>query len=223
MTLLKDDIKCTKCSLFRTCHKQVFGEGNKHASVVFVGKAPGATEDIKGRPFIGKSGKTLRRFIKMFDLESESYITNICCCRPPGNRDPSREEIKACLPRLKRLLKKIKPKVIVPLGNVALQALTKKTGITKKRGKPFYMDGFYYLPMVHPAYIDRAGDRRREVLKEFADDFSEVINILDSEEEDLDYRFVTRISEAKRVLRRFTKASIFTFDNTNVTCEASPG
>ncbi len=152
---------CTKCPLYRDRTQVVFGDGNPNSPVVFVGEAPGEDEDRQGRPFVGRAGKYLNKKIEeVLGLKREDvYITNVCKCRPPGNRKPTPMEIKACFPYLKKELEIIKPKVICCLGATAGEGiLGKKFSITKVRGQVF---PYPYDPKIkvfltyHPAYILR--------------------------------------------------------------------
>ncbi|NPA41668.1 MAG: uracil-DNA glycosylase [Aquificae bacterium] len=152
---------CTKCPLHKSRTQVVFGDGNPYSPVVFVGEAPGEEEDIQGRPFVGRAGKYLNRKIEeVLGLKREEvYITNVCKCRPPGNRKPTSAEISACFPYLKKELEIIKPKVICCLGATAGEGiLGKKFSITKVRGQTFpypYDPSIKVFLTYHPAYILR--------------------------------------------------------------------
>ncbi len=152
---------CTKCELHRSRSQVVFGDGNPYSPIVFVGEAPGEEEDIQGRPFVGRAGRYLNSKIEeILGLKREEvYITNVCKCRPPGNRKPTPSEINACFPYLKRELDIIKPKVICCLGATAGEGiLGKKFSITKVRGNfyPYpYDPKIKVLLTYHPAYILR--------------------------------------------------------------------
>jgi DNA polymerase len=149
---------CTRCKLHNGRKTIVFGEGNPHAELVFVGEGPGYEEDQQGRPFVGAAGQLLTDIIvKGMKLRREDvYICNIVKCRPPDNRNPEPDEIGACEPFLIKQLQAIKPKVIVALGNVAAKTLLKTTeGITKLRGKWHTYQGIPLMPTFHPAYLLR--------------------------------------------------------------------
>ncbi|EDP75650.1 uracil-DNA glycosylase [Hydrogenivirga sp. 128-5-R1-1] len=152
---------CAKCELHRNRTQVVFGDGNPYSPVVFVGEAPGEDEDRQGRPFVGRAGKYLNKKIEeVLGLRREEvYITNVCKCRPPGNRKPTPAEISACFPYLKKEIDIIKPKVICCLGATAGEGiLGKKLSITKVRGKnvPYpYDPSITVLLTYHPAYILR--------------------------------------------------------------------
>jgi DNA polymerase len=156
--------QCTTCGLCKGRSNVVFGEGNPHARLVFVGEAPGADEDRLGRPFVGRAGQLLNDIIvKGMGLQrADVYIANICKCRPPENRTPSPEEMAACLPFLLRQLELIQPKVIVALGATAAQGLLNTTeGVGRLRGQvhPLQLAGLEgTIPVVvtyHPAYLLR--------------------------------------------------------------------
>ncbi len=138
-------INCKKCSLYKTRTYSVIGEGDNQAKIMFVGEGPGYWEDQKGEPFVGAAGKVLDELLDSVGIKRESvYIANILKCRPPKNRDPQKEEIKACVPYLERQIEIINPEVICPLGNFATRFIFKKydlegqlEGISKIHGKVF--------------------------------------------------------------------------------------
>ena len=155
---------CTRCQLFSTRKNMVFGEGNPKASLVFVGEAPGADEDLQGRPFVGRAGQLLTKIIRAIGFErTDVYICNILKCRPPENRTPLPSEIIECKEYVLAQLDIIKPKVICTLGTVASQALLNRTeGITKLRGRFYDFRGTKLMPTYHPAYLLRNESRKRE-------------------------------------------------------------
>lgn len=158
---------CRRCKLASTRTNIVFGEGNPEAELMFVGEGPGADEDASGRPFVGRAGQLLTKMIEAIDLKREDvYIANVVKSRPPGNRAPEADEVKACIPFLFRQIAAIRPKLIVALGNPAMQALLDtKIGITKMRGQlQDYprVSGIKVLPTFHPAYLLRSPDKKRE-------------------------------------------------------------
>jgi DNA polymerase len=149
---------CQRCKLSKGRKHIVFGEGNPDAELMFIGEGPGRDEDAQGKPFVGEAGRLLTRLINRMGFErDEVYIGNIIKCRPPMNRDPEEDEIKTCLPFIRRQVEVIKPKVIMSLGRIAAHSLTgKKTPITKMRGR--FMDfggGIRLMPTFHPAYLLR--------------------------------------------------------------------
>ena len=126
LKLIREDLgDCTRCKLHQQGRKQiVFGVGNPHAELMFVGEGPGADEDTQGEPFVGRAGQLLNNMIKAMGIRREDvYIANIVKCRPPGNRTPERDECETCSPFLMRQIAVIKPKVVVALGAVAAKNL----------------------------------------------------------------------------------------------------
>ena len=177
---------CTKCPLHKNRTNAVPGEGNPFSGIMFIGEAPGKNEDLEGRPFVGAAGKLLEKMLKEhLNLERfDVYITNVIKCRPPNNRDPHEDEIKACSPYLERQLNLLNPTVIVTLGNHSTKFIFKKYGlsyssISKVHGRKFVIDTIfqriYIYPMYHPAAI--LYNRRMEY--EFINDFVNLKKLLD--------------------------------------------
>ena len=161
LTQVRDELgDCTRCKLSKGRKNIVFGSGNPNADLVFVGEGPGADEDEQGLPFVGRAGKKLTEIIEKgmnLDREKDTYICNIVKCRPPGNRDPEKEEIEACNPFLLQQLKAIQPKVVVALGKPAASTLLgRSVPITKERGTWHEYEGFKLMLTLHPAYLLRA-------------------------------------------------------------------
>jgi uracil-DNA glycosylase family 4 len=126
LKMIREDLgDCKRCVLHKQGRKQiVFGVGNPKAELMFVGEGPGADEDEKGEPFVGRAGQLLNNMIKAMGIErSDAYIANIVKCRPPGNRTPERDECDTCSPFLMRQIAVVKPKVIVALGATAAKTL----------------------------------------------------------------------------------------------------
>ncbi len=145
---------CQLCKLSKLGRTQVvFGVGNPHASIMFVGEAPGFNEDQKGEPFVGAAGKLLNDLLTSAGLSRDQiYIANVIKCRPPNNRDPEPDEVDTCKPFLMQQIALIKPKLVCTLGNWATQTLMeRKVGITKVRGQAFYLKDFVLFPLFHPA------------------------------------------------------------------------
>jgi uracil-DNA glycosylase len=148
---------CTRCRLAQTRTQVVFGVGNPHADLMFVGEAPGFHEDKQGLPFVGQAGKLLDKLLAGIGLDrSKVYIANVLKCRPPGNRDPQPDEIESCEPHLFRQIELIEPKVVATLGNFATKLLSgKPTGITRVHGveQETTVGGSSVLlyPLYHPA------------------------------------------------------------------------
>ena len=156
---------CRRCKLHRTRRTLVFGEGNREATLMFVGEGPGYDEDVQGKPFVGKAGQLLTKIIQSIHLQREEvYITNIIKCRPPQNRNPEPDEIECCQPFLLKQIRAIRPKIICALGTFAAQTLLKTDAkITVLRGKFYDLPGTKVLPTYHPAYLLRNPERKREV------------------------------------------------------------
>lgn len=159
--LINEILNCKKCPLWRTRTNAVPGEGSLNTDIMFIGEAPGRNEDLQGRPFVGAAGKLLTELISKIGLQrSEVYITNVVKCRPPGNRDPTPEEIKACSPYLDKQIQIIKPKIIITLGRhstkyILSKANIKVNSITKVHGKVFRLNIYNMhikvIPTYHPA------------------------------------------------------------------------
>lgn len=156
---------CSRCKLGETRTNLVFGVGNPHARLVFVGEAPGRDEDLQGEPFVGEAGQLLTKIIEAMQFKrNEVYICNVLKCRPPNNRNPQQEEIEQCQPFLLRQLKAIGPEVIVCLGTFAAQTLLEtKEPISKMRGRFHDYYGIPLMPTFHPAYLLRNAGMKREV------------------------------------------------------------
>ncbi len=156
---------CKLCKLCKSRTHIVFGEGNPNARLAFVGEGPGYDEDKSGRPFVGEAGQLLTRIIQAMKLSREDvYICNVVKCRPPGNRTPQPDEIRACMPFLKHQLFLIQPEFICALGAVAAQTLLKtEVSISKLRGKFHTYKNIKVMPTFHPAYLLRSPDKKREV------------------------------------------------------------
>jgi DNA polymerase len=157
--------------------KVVFGVGNPHASVMFVGEAPGFNEDQQGEPFVGAAGKLLNDLLQSAGLSrSDIYIANVIKCRPPNNRDPEPDEVETCKPFLMQQIQMIKPKLVCTLGNWATQTLLeRKVGITKVRGQAFYLKDFVLFPLLHPAAALHQGN----MLEPLREDFKKLREFLD--------------------------------------------
>lgn len=157
---------CTRCKLHGGRRQIVFGVGNEHAEIMFVGEGPGADEDRQGEPFVGKAGQLLTRIIEngMGMARSDVYIANIVKCRPPNNRDPEPDEVEACEPFLAAQIRVIEPKVIITLGKYASQTLLRtSTPITRLRGTWSEYLGIPVMPTYHPAYLLRNPSEKRPV------------------------------------------------------------
>jgi DNA polymerase len=145
---------CPLCKLARTRKNAVPGEGQLSAKIMFIGEAPGRSEDEKGRPFVGAAGRVLDNLLKKAGIErSQVFITNIVKCRPPNNRVPKEDELTACRPYLDRQIALIKPKVICILGRTAYSSLLGGSSITASRGKILKRAGQKYFLTFHPAAV----------------------------------------------------------------------
>ncbi|OAT86623.1 hypothetical protein A6M21_16585 [Desulfotomaculum copahuensis] len=155
------DNDCRLCPLAGLRSHIVWGEGNQKAQLMLVGEAPGAKEDLCGRPFVGAAGKLLDEVLTGAGIERKDiYITSVVKCRPPKNRMPHRVEITACSPYLAEQLRRIRPRVVVCLGLLAARHfLGPEVKISEVRGRWFELDGIKILPTFHPAAIFRGRDK----------------------------------------------------------------
>ncbi len=157
-TLQAEVAPCAKCDLCKTRTQTVFGSGNKNAEWMFIGEAPGQSEDQQGLPFVGKAGQLLTEMLRAIGLgREEVFIANVVKCRPPSNCDPSPIEIETCKPYLLRQIALVKPKIIVVLGRVAAQALLNTDEpIGKLRGRIHALNDTPVVVVYHPAYLLRS-------------------------------------------------------------------
>ncbi len=165
------------CALKATATNTVFARGNPQAPVMLIGEAPGREEDAQGKPFVGESGRLLDRMLAAIGRsEDDTYISNVIFWRPPGNRDPSPEEILACKPFVERHIALVKPKLLAFVGrHAAATLLGTTTGITRLRGNwqtyrlqdpDFGAMEIPTLPMLHPAYLLRQPGMKREAWRD---------------------------------------------------------
>src|SRR4029078_864843 len=176
--LAKSLHNCQKCKLAKLGRTQVvFGVGNPHASIMFVGEAPGFNEDQKGEPFVGAAGKLLNDLLASAGLSRDQiYIANVIKRRPPSNRDPEPDEVETCKPFLMQQISLIRPKLVCTLGNWATQTLLEReVGITKVKGHAFYMTDFVIFPLLHPAAALHQGN----LLETLKADFKKLKEFLD--------------------------------------------
>jgi len=149
---------CVKCGLHKTRTQTVFGVGDENADWMLIGEAPGAEEDRLGDPFVGQAGKLLDNMLAAIGLSRRAnvYIANVLKCRPPGNRNPTPEEVAQCSPHLLQQIELIKPKLIVAMGRFAAQTLL-ETGasISSLRGRVHRYAGVPLIVTYHPAYLLR--------------------------------------------------------------------
>jgi len=158
-TDLKQEVSlCQNCRLCEARTQTVFGSGNQQADWMLIGEAPGQTEDLEGKPFVGRAGQLLTEMIRALGLEREQvFITNILKCRPPGNRDPKAEEMAACSDFLQRQIAHVQPKIILAVGRIAAQNLLKtQEPLAKLRGIVHKLDNTPLIVSYHPAYLLRS-------------------------------------------------------------------
>ena len=157
---------CRRCKLWPGRTHIVFGVGNPHATLMFVGEGPGRDEDLQAEPFVGRAGKLLTEIItKGMKMRREDvYIANVIKCRPPENRNPEPDEIAACQPFLRRQIELIRPRVLVALGTFAAQTLLGlRVPISRLRGHWYDYEGTKLMPTLHPAYLLRNPNDKRLV------------------------------------------------------------
>jgi len=154
---------CTACRLAETRRKVVFGAGDPRARLMFVGEAPGAEEDRRGLPFVGRAGELLDRIIAAIGLQrDQTYIANIVKCRPPQNRDPQADEAAACRGFLDAQIDAVAPRVLVVLGRIAAQSLLgNATPIGRLRGRWYTVRGIPTMVTYHPAALLRNESLKR--------------------------------------------------------------
>lgn len=164
---------CTKCRLSETRTNVVPGEGSHDAEIMFIGEGPGKNEDEQGRPFVGVAGKFLTELIESIHLSREDvYIANVVKCRPPNNRDPLPDEVKACWPWLNQQLTLIKPKIVVLLGRHSLERFLPNAKISADHGRALRknintLGKIVFFPCYHPAAALYNGSLRSTLQKDF--------------------------------------------------------
>lgn len=171
---------CSACDLHAGCTQVVFGSGNPEAEIMFIGEAPGKKEDETGTPFIGSSGRILDKMLaEMHIKRADVYLTNICKCRPPENRDPLPEEINMCWPWLAKQIAIINPKIIITLGKYALNYFLPSAKISEVHGQVIKVDikkigKINIFPLHHPA----AARQNRKTRALFEQDFKKIPKII---------------------------------------------
>ena len=170
--LYENCMQCSRCKLAETRNSIVFGEGNPHADIMFIGEGPGGDEDALGRPFVGKAGQLLEKAINALGwTRNDVYIGNIIKCRPPGNRTPLPEEVDACIGWVRNQTALIKPEIIVCLGATAAKAvISDDIRITAARGRWVKKGNCFIMPTFHPAALLRDESKKRP----FWEDLNEV-------------------------------------------------
>lgn len=164
-------VHCTACDLHATRHHAIWGEGNVDAEILLIGEAPGAEEDRTGRPFVGRSGQLLDKILAVcgFNREEHVFLSNVLRCRPPGNRKPQEEEIKACIPFLYEQIAIVNPKIIIPLGATAFKHLFQDDSlrITQHRGNWMEWENRLVMPVYHPSALLRNPNLKRATWEDF--------------------------------------------------------
>ncbi len=156
--------ECRLCGLCETRTQTVFGTGDRKARLMVVGEAPGAEEDRKGEPFVGRAGMLLNSMLHAAGFErGDVYIANVLKCRPPHNRDPSAEEAERCLPYLRRQIGYVAPAVILCVGRIAAQRLLgTELPLARLRGRVHQLDAVPVIVTYHPAYLLRSPGEKRK-------------------------------------------------------------
>ena len=157
---------CTRCALHTTRTQTVFGVGSQQAQWLIVGEAPGAEEDARGEPFVGRAGQLLNAMLRAVGLAREQvYIANVLKCRPPGNRDPSATEAGECLPYLEQQIALLKPKIMLAVGRISAQNLLRSDAPLGRLRQQIHRFGVSQVPLIatyHPAYLLRTpADKRK--------------------------------------------------------------
>jgi uracil-DNA glycosylase len=155
---------CTRCPLHAGRTQTVFGVGDRNAQWMVIGEAPGAEEDARGEPFVGRAGQLLDAMLLAIGLPREQvYIANILKCRPPNNRDPQPDEVACCLPYLTRQITRVQPRVLLAVGRIAAQNLLgTDTPIGKLRGQVHRFGDTPLVVTYHPAYLLRSPGEKRK-------------------------------------------------------------
>jgi uracil-DNA glycosylase family 4 len=175
---------CDDCTLCNQAKNKVLGEGKLDSPIILVGEAPGKNEDEQGKPFVGYAGKLLDELLIKNGLTREKiFITNIIRCRPPKNRKPKENEVKACSSHLEELLNIIQPKVIAPMGNSAIHYFFKKINHEQKvigeiHGKKLTYNLPYGETILFPLYHPAAAIYNRKLLATLEEDFEKMVKIL---------------------------------------------
>jgi uracil-DNA glycosylase len=179
--LARQAATCTRCRLASGRTTVVFGTGNPHARIMFIGEGPGYHEDQQGLPFVGAAGQLLTKLLGEIGVRREDvWITNTVRCRPPGNRDPMPDEIEACRPYTDGTIESVRPRVIVTLGNFATRVvLDRQVSISRVRGQRFEVDGRTVVPTFHPAAILHGGGDAGPQMAAIRQDFRAIRTILD--------------------------------------------
>lgn len=207
---LERDPDCERCKLCETAqYVCLLGYGNTSSDVMIVGEAPGEREDDSGRPFVGRSGKLLRRILEEHGFTDETvFITNAVSCRPPGNRTPKASEIKRCKYWLDYQMEVVKPRYVLLLGNIPLQSTIGVKGITNYRGKPVEVEGIIYFPTFHPASVFH-DPSKQQIIEADIQTFSELVNGGQTRKDSIKYTIVENETELKQMLKALKGAVSF--------------
>lgn len=167
--IAKEISVCKKCALHYSRKNGVPGEGPPDAEIVFIGEGPGFHENVQGLPFVGAAGQFLEELLATIGMKREDvFITNVVKCRPPGNRDPEPEELRACKKYLDRQLAIIKPKVVVTLGRYSMARYVSNAKISHIHGRARRVNGLLVVPFYHPAAALHQPSLRSVVEEDFA-------------------------------------------------------
>ena len=169
-TLRRDCLGCRRCALAETRTNVVFGVGCTQAEILFIGEGPGANEDLKGEPFVGRGGQLLDKMLAAVGLSRDKkiYIANMVKCRPPQNRDPLPEEQDACAAWLKGQIDLLHPKILVCLGRVAaLRMISPDFKVTRQHGQFMQKDGIWMMGTFHPAAVLRSAAQKPDWFQDF--------------------------------------------------------
>lgn len=214
MPKVNKEVTCQiDCKLCEGCHSPFMkADGDINSELLLIGEAPGETEDLGGKPFIGDAGELLQDALSKANI-TKWYMTNAVRCRPLNNRNPTAKELKACYPRLLEDIKSMPNlKLIVLLGNIALQTFCKMKGISKYTGKTMTYDGYKVMPILHPAYILR----NQKELKTFFDHIARISNALSGTLVSLGdfgkYKTITTLAEWKELFRELRLRRKFVYD-----------
>lgn len=168
--LKKTVLSCKRCRLCETRTNVVFGEGNPKGGILVIGEGPGRDEDLKGRPFVGRSGQLLDKILEAcgFSRQEHAFIANIVKCRPPENRVPLPDEKEACIPYLMKQIELLDPKIILLLGATALNGLVDpKLKITQVRGQWMEWNNRLVMPVFHPSALLRNPNLKPQTWEDF--------------------------------------------------------
>lgn len=173
MTLDELEAKCQGCKNCGLCAGRtnlVFGVGNHNAKIMLIGEGPGENEDLQGKPFVGKSGQLLDKYLSVIDLDRSKnvYIANIVKCRPPQNRDPLPEEQEQCIKWLREQFKIIRPQIIVCLGRISAQRLISPDfRVTRQHGEFYNKNGVLMMGTFHPSALLRNYENKEPALQDW--------------------------------------------------------